>query len=273
MTIILKRVNAGLAVEALATAAIHPDGSTNNPNQLVKVANVIGRRDPLTQFQQKVLTAAMSLIQANSSTQVTCKMQVTEFLELYNIKPENRDQQLVVEIEKISSKGLWLYEKKQQKLTRTLWFQTITYIDGEIEFQFTDKILSLVASLEPNVIEYQLIKGIQYRGKHTLAVFDIIWSSKEAKVTEYSISKMMKKLSLESTRYSYGQLKLRVLEPSLQEIYDWDDAIFVHFGPTFSGRRVEGIWFEVTTGEKARNLRKKEPEFKFASADEKPHQE
>ncbi|MGL5512476.1 MAG: hypothetical protein ACRDBM_04445, partial [Sporomusa sp.] len=77
-----------------------------------------------------------------------------------------------------------------------------------------------------------------------------------------------KQLSLEHTRYSYGQLKLRVLEPSLQEIYDWDDAIFVCFRPTFSGRRVEGISFSVITGEQAKKLREKEPKFKFAPSEE-----
>jgi hypothetical protein len=89
-------------------------------------------------------------------------------------------------------------------------------------------------------------------------------------VVEYSIPELMKLLALEHTRYSYGQLKLRVLEPSLQEIYDWDREIFVRFGPTFSGRRVEGVWFEVTTGKAAAALRDKEPEFRFAPPEDKP---
>ncbi len=89
-------------------------------------------------------------------------------------------------------------------------------------------------------------------------------------MVEYGIPELMKLLSLEHTRYSYGQLRLRVLEPSLQEIYDWDDEIFVRFGPTFSGRRAEGVWFEVTTGKAARELRAQEPEFKFAPPEDKP---
>jgi hypothetical protein len=33
---------------------------------------------------------------------------------------------------------------------------------------------------------------------------------------------------------------------------------------------VEGVWFEVTTGEKAKQLREKEPDFKFALPEQKP---
>lgn len=178
---------------------------------------------------------------------------------------------LVSELEKISGKGIWLYEKNSQKLSRTHWFQAIEYTEKEITFQFTDKILQLLSTMATDDIECQLIRGIQYRGKHTSAVFDLIWSSQASGITEYSIPELMKQLSLENTRYSYGQLKLRVLEPSLQEIYDWDRSIFVRFGPTFSGRRVEGIWFEVITGEEAEKSWENEPEFKFAPPEYKPH--
>lgn len=272
MGVILKRTHADFDAEKLASAVLHPECGISNPNQLVKVGHVVGRRDPLTQLQQKILTAAIALLQDENFvfTQAVCKMPVAQFMKICNLKQKNKDRRLISEMEKLSQKGLWLYEEGSQRLCRTPWFQTIKYMDAEIVFHFTDEILKLLASIEPTAIENQLIKGIQYRGKHTRKVFNLIWAAKDAKMTEYSIPELMKKLSLELTRYSYGQLKLRVLEPSLKEIYDWDDAIFVRFGPTFSGRRVEGVWLEVTTGETARKLRKKEPEFRFASADNKP---
>lgn len=271
MAIFLKRASTDLDGEKLASAVLHPEGRATKPNQLVRLGNVIGRRDPLSEIQQKVLIATISLIHAPGdmdSMRTVGSIHINQFLKLCNIKQENMHLHLTGELEKLALKGLWLYEKSHRKLTRSQWFQTIEYANGEIAFQFTDKIVDLLATIEPNDIECQLIKGIQYRGKHTLAVDNIIRFSKAAGVTEYSIPEMMKKLSLEYTRYSYGQLKLRVLEPSLQEIYDWDDAIFVRFGPAFSGRRAEGMWFEVTTGEEARKLRKKEPEFKFALPEE-----
>ncbi|WP_371379998.1 replication initiation protein [Sporomusa aerivorans] len=117
-----------------------------------------------------------------------------------------------------------------------------------------EKLAAAVFQPEGLVIKHN---HFPYRGKYTRTIFEIITSSQATGVTEYSISELMELLSLEHTRYSYGQLKLRVLEPSLQEIYDHDDAIFVEFGPAFSGRRVNDIWFKVTMGEKARALRKK----------------
>jgi C_GCAxxG_C_C family probable redox protein len=117
---------------------------------------------------------------------------------------------------------------------------------------------------------YHLVKGLQYRGKHTLAVFELIWPRRGQGVTECSIPQLMQQLSLAHTRYSYGQLKLRVLEPAFTEIYAWDQALSVRFGPTFSGRRVQGVWFEVTTGESARELRAREPDFKVAQPEQKP---
>jgi|GEM_PF-255774 len=111
---------------------------------------------------------------------------------------------------------------------------------------------------------YHLVKELQYKGKHTLALFRLVWPRRGQGVTECSIPELMQHLSLSHTRYSYGQLKLRVLEPAFTEIYDWDEALSIRFGPTFSGRRVEGVWFEVTVGEEARAMRAREPAFRVA---------
>ena len=273
MDIPLKKAPAVIDSEKFISAVLQPDGLITKPNQSISVGNISGRRDPLTELQQKILSAVIYLMQTSKvveSTRTVCRMPINDFLKICDSNPERLYAFLVSELEKISQKGVWLYEKNNQRLIRTQWFQAIEYTEREIVFQFTDEIWKLITAMDPNDVECQLIKGIQYRGKHTLAVFDLIWSSKATGVNEYSISELMKQLSLEYTRYSYGQLKLRVLEPSLQEIYDWDNAIFVRFGPTFSGRRVEGIWFEVITGEEARTMREKEPEFKFALPEQKP---
>ena len=273
MAIDMKKVPETFNGEQFVSVALYPEGLTTNPNKSISVENVIGRRDPLTELQQKMLTAAISQLQVSKtseSIQAECRMPISDFLEVCDLDTNRLYASLVNELEKVSTKGVWLYEKNSQRLFRTQWFQSIEYTEEKITFQFTDKILRLVETMDSNDFECQLIKGIQYRGKHTLAVFDIIWSSKDNGITEYTISELMRLLSLEHTRYSYGQLRLRVLEPSLQEIYDWDKAIFVRFGPTFSGRRVEGIWFQVIIGEEARKLRAKEPEFKFALPEQKP---
>ncbi|SDE43027.1 hypothetical protein SPACI_005640 [Sporomusa acidovorans DSM 3132] len=273
VAIFLRRVKADIDVENLASAVVHPEGRAARFRRLIRIGDAIGYSDSLTQLQQKILSTAISVIYSSGdfgAARTVCKIHINQFLELCNIKQDNMHHKLLGEIEKVASKGIWLYEKRHKRLIRTQWFQTIGYADGEITFQFTSKILELVAAIEPNDVDRLLIKGIQYRGKYTRAIFEIISSSNAKGVTEYSISELMRLLSLEHTRYSYGQLKLRVLEPSLQEIYDIDDSIFVQFGPTFSGRRVEEVWFKVTTGEEARKLREKEPKFKFASPKEKP---
>jgi len=261
-----------LEIEKFVTAALRPEGFGTKPNQLIRGEGMIGHRDTLTELQQKIVITAIRLIQQSEKIdpqRTTYTMAVGNFLRVCDIKGENIYADLASEIEKIVKKSVSLYDEKNNKLTWTGWFQAIEYADGEITFQFAEKILPIIISFATNDDEYQLVKGLQYKGKHTLAVFEIIWSWKAKGVIEYSIPQLMQQLSLEHTRYSYGQLKLRVLEPALEEIYAWDDAIVVRFGPTFSGRKVEGVWFEVTTGEKAKELRKKEPEFKFALPEEK----
>jgi plasmid replication initiation protein len=262
-----------IEVEKFMTAALNLADFETKPNQLIRVDGMVGRRDPLTELQQKIVIAAISLIHETEEIvpqRTDYKMGIGEFLKLCDSNQENIFTYLTGEIEKMVRKGVWLYDEKDSKLTRALWFQAIEYADKEITFKFAENILPLIMKFGPGDASYQLVKGLQYKGKHTLAVFDIIWPWKAKGVIEYSIPELMQQLSLEHTRYSYGQLKLRVLEPSLEEIYAWDDAIYVHFGPTFSGRRVEGVWFEVKVGEEAKELRKKEPEFKFALPGEKP---
>lgn len=267
------KVTADLGVDTFAVPALCPDGYANRPNQLMRVESMVGRRDPLSEIQQRMVSTAISLIHSADSfdpQKTEYKMEIGAFLDACGFSRENIHGNLTREIEKISRKGAWLYDETGRKLIRTPWFQSIVYTDGEITFEFAEKILPLIIRLAPSDAEYHLVKGLHYKGKHTLAVFEIIWSWRGKGVIEYSIPQLMQQLSLEHTRYSYGQLKLRVLEPSFEEIYLWDDALFVHFGPTFSGRRVEGVWFEVTVGEAARELRKKTPEFKVALPEEKP---
>jgi len=258
--------------EKLVTAALNPDGLTARPNQLIRLDGFIGRRDPLTELQQKMITAVISL--RHKTDHFECKrteytMEIGEFLRICDLHQEDIYFHLTNEIAKVLKKGVSLYDETNKKLTRTLWFQAIEYDDKEITFQFAEKMLPLIINFAPNHVEYQLAKRLQYKGKHTLAVFNIIWPWRSKGLTELSIPELMQQLSLENTRYSYGQLKLRVLEPSLEEIYAWDDAIFVRFGPTFSGRRVEGVWFEVMTGDAAKELRRRAPEFKFSLPEEK----
>jgi|GEM_PF-1257221 len=269
----LEKVTIELEIEKFVIAALRPEGLVTKPNQLIRAEGMVGRRDVLTELQQKILIAAISLISDTGEIdpkRTTYKMAVDKFLKICVINQENLYTYLTSEIGKMLKKSVSLYDEKHRKLIRTLWFQAIDYADGEITFQFAEKILPIIINFANKDAEDQLVKGLQYKGKHTLAVFEIIWSWKAKGVIEYSIPKLMKQLSLEHTRYSYGQLKLRVLEPSLAEIYAWDDTIFVRFGPSFSGRKVEGVWFEVITGDEGQELRKKQPEFKFALPEEKP---
>lgn len=266
-----------LEIEKLVNAAIRPDDLVTKPNQFIKMKRIVGRRDPLTELQQKIVIAAISLIdkvREADPNQTACKMEMNEFLKICDLSHEHTMyNHLTGQIEKMLTKGVSLYDESNKKLIRTVWFQAIEYTDREIIFQFAEKALPVILHFAHRDAEHRLVKELQYKGKHTLAVFGIIWEGKDKGVVEYTIPQLMQLLSLEHTRYSYGQLKLRVLEPALEEIYAWDDTIFVRFGPTFSGRRVEGIWFEVTTGEAAKELRKKEPEFKFALPEQKPTKE
>ncbi len=275
MEISLRRQPAELAAEKLATAALRPGGQEARPNQLLRAAGFTGRRDPLTELQQKIVTAAIALIHGSDrpdATRTAYAMKTGDFLTLCGMGSDDPYAFVTGETDKLMKKGVWLYDEQTQALTRTQWFQAISFTGGEIVFQFAAPVLALIAATAPGDTEFQLVKGIQYKGKHTRAVFEIIWAGRAAGVVEYSLPELMKLLALEHTRYSYGQLRLRVLEPSLQEIYDWDEAMAVRFGPTFSGRRVEGVWFEVLTGHEARELRKKEPQFRFAPPEERPVQ-
>lgn len=261
-------------IHAFAEELFRGEDFTEKPNQLIQAETLTVRRDPLTELQQRIITSAIAYLHGsgNANPAAILAMDVSRFMQVCDLSI-NKSQlygYLADELEKLLKKGLWLYDKAKGTLTRTAWFQSAEYSDHEIIFQFSDKILPLIFKLVPDTTMEGFIKGLQYKGKHTLAVFNIIWFWQGKGLVEYTLTELMQQLFLEHTRYSYGQLRLRVLEPAFEEIYAWDDSIFVRFGPTFSGRRVEGVWFEVTVGEEARALRRLEPEFKLASPDQKP---
>ena len=245
--------------------ALSPAGCAVRSHQIIRFEEMIGRRDPLTELQQKIVTTAISLINSlrdGDSRRSGYRISIDDFSAICDLSFENIHSHLIDEIEKITRKGVWLYNTNSRLLIRTQWFQSIIFNGKEIMFEFTERILALIIQFTNSDAICHLVKGIQYKGRHTLSVFELIWSCKDKGVIEYTIPQLMQQLSLQHTRYSYGQLKLRVLEPSFEEIYAWDNAIYVHFSPTFSGRRVEGVCFAVTVGEEAREIRRKEPQFK-----------
>jgi plasmid replication initiation protein len=259
-------------LDALVSRLLHPVGVTFKQNQVIGTGSFIGRRDPLTELQQKILVEMIASIHTHGNPdyrRTEYSMKFSEFQKICAMGNGDAYTFLTGEMEKILKKGVWLHCRKNQKLIRASWFQSIEFSGGEIFFQFSEKIMTLIAGITPGDAEHRLVKGLQYQGKHTMALFELIWSWKSQGLIEIPIPLLMKQLSLEHTRYSYGQLKLRVLEPSFEEIYACDDAIFIRFGPTFSGRKVEGVWMEVTVGAEACKMRQNEPEFRVAPPDQK----
>ncbi|MBP2637900.1 MAG: Initiator Replication protein [Firmicutes bacterium] len=266
--------NINLDFTGLVSELLYPAGQEAKANKIIKVGNIIGRLDPLTEFQQKIIVGVISLVHKRidgtpPASNETYVMELNEILKSCDVEQAELSSYLINEIEKLVKKGIWLYEEATQKLTRTHWFQSIEISNRKVVFQFAEKIVPIVTEFTLLDTELQIVKGLRYKGKHTGTVFEMIWKWRNQGIIEYSIPEIMKQLSLEHTRYSYGQLRLRVIEPSIEEIYAWDDSVFIRFGPTFAGRRVEGVWFEVKAGEEARRVRQQYPDFKFSSPEDK----
>jgi plasmid replication initiation protein len=271
MSIYLKRKIVSQEFTRLLTAFHGVEGAAAKPHKSIRIEGMVGHLDPLTEIQQKVLTAVISLANGTLELYRTDYMLgVEQFITLCACDRDNPYESLLNETGKLLKKGIWMFDESKQTVVRTTWFQSIEFVGGKVVFQFAEKALPLIFRLASDNPDYDLVKGIQYKGKHTLAVFSMVWPYRSKGVIEYSIPHLMQQLSLEHTRYSYGQLKLRILEPAFKEIYTRDEAIFVQFGPTFSGRKVEGVWFEVTVGERARELRRLAPEFRIAHPEQKP---
>lgn len=269
MSIYLTRKIVSPDFERLLAAFYGLEGTVARPNQGIRVEGLTGRLDPLSETQQKMLAAAIALVKGEADRRRTCyAMELEQLVQICNIERGKLYESLLNETAKLLKKGVWIFDEANRSVVRTVWFQSIEFSAGKIVFQFADKALPLIFRCTSDSPGSDLVKGIQYKGKHTLAVFAMIWPCRGKGVIEYSIPRLMQQLSLEHTRYSYGQLKLRILEPAFREIYSRDDAVFVRFRPLFSGRKVEGVRFEVTVGEEARALRRLEPEFRIAPSGE-----
>ena len=264
MSIYLTRKVVSPEFERLLAAFHGLEGVAVKPNQGIRIEGLSGRLDPLSETQQKMLTAAIALVSGVTDRHRTrYAMELDQLVQLCSFGRDNPYESLLNETAKLLKKGAWIVDVSNRSVVRTVWFQSIEFNAGKVVFQFAEKALPLIFRCVSGSPDCDLVKGIQYKGKHTLAVFAMIWPCRGKGVIEYSMPRLMQQLSLEHTRYSYGQLKLRILEPAFKEIYSRDDAVFVRFSPLFSGRKVEGVRFEVTVGEEARALRRLEPEFRI----------
>ena len=91
MEIRLKRNLTNVDIVKLAEVALRTKGQTKL-NQLIRLAGVTGRRDPLTELQQRILTAAIFLIHPelkDEAPQTTHTMKTGELLKLCDSGQEN----------------------------------------------------------------------------------------------------------------------------------------------------------------------------------------
>jgi len=228
-------------------------------NTIVRVEYPVLGRDPLTNIQQKIIMAAISLILKNEKgdhKQTAYSVSVQEFIELCGIDRKSIYNDIKEELSTVRGKGIQVKKIEKDHKTGELyevdddvnWFQKISYIKrkGQITFKFTEDILDYLTN--GHYTWYYLKTAARLKGKYTPVLYEILRSwRKQGKVT-YSLSHLKKLLGMQADEYhEYGQLNLRVLKPAITEINEKDNDITVSFKPNKDGKKVIGVTFNIKT--------------------------
>lgn len=224
-------------------------------NEIIRVENPVTEKDSLNALQQKLIMAAISLIHREKKEavqNVRYEIKVKDFMALAGIERNSTYEDLRDETERLRGKGLKLVEQKEDGATEYLsvnWFQSIRYRPkhGTIVFKFSEDILPYLLE-HSGYTWYYLKAGMALKGKHALALYEILRSWQRQGEVTYSIEPLKKMLGIEENEYTqYAQLKLRAIKPAVTEINAKVEDMYVKFSEIKEGRKVVKLNFEINS--------------------------
>nr|AAA23031.1 replicase [Campylobacter hyointestinalis] len=181
---------------------------------------VITAKYELTEAEQKIILLAIAQVDSIKDKKFgTYKITIPELEQ--KIGSKIKQAQLKETCRRLMQRVVYIENGKNWKMFH--WISTAEYIDGEntIKFKISDEMKPFLLQLKGNFTKIELENALKFNGKYTLRFYQFCMQmqNQATKKRTFELSKLYEILQLpESLTTSFARFKLKVIEPSINEI-------------------------------------------------------
>jgi len=132
------------------------------------------------------------------------------------------------------------------------------YHDGEgrASIRFDEDLLPHILALRDKFTKYKIKYVYQFTSAYTWRLYELLIQNKDMKKRDFDLEEFKWKVGVAEKYGAIGDLKKRVIDPSIDEINEYSD-IKIQYDQVKRGRRVTGFVFYITENQEGKTPREK----------------
>lgn len=227
--------------------------------QVVKSNHIIEASYRLSLIEQRIILSAITQVKrgATVTDEVLYSVSATDLAQLTGTDIRTTYRDLQDAAERLQNRRVTLILEpdgvtiRSKRRRVTCWVQSIDYIDGEgrIEMRFGKDILPYLTGLQREFTRYALTDVIKMTSAYAVRLYELLAQQPGGR-REIALSDLRRWLQLEDRYESIKDLKLRVIEPAVEQINE-HSPLAVRWDQRKTGRRVTHLVFTYVNKTKA----------------------
>lgn len=228
--------------------------------QVVKSNHIIEASYRLSLIEQRIILSAITQVKrgATVTDEVLYSVSATDLAQLTGTDIRTTYRDLQDAAERLQNRRVTLILEpdgvtiRSKRRRVTCWVQSIDYIDGEgrIEMRFGKDILPYLTGLQREFTRYALTDVIKMTSAYAVRLYELLAQQPGGR-REIALSDLRRWLQLEDRYESIKDLKLRVIEPAVEQINE-HSPLTVTWSQRKTGRKVTHLAFDYATKSKAK---------------------
>lgn len=225
--------------------------------QVVKSNHIIEASYRLSLIEQRIILSAISQVNRGSpvTDDVLYSVAATDFARITGMSLGDSYKELKDAALRLKRREVRVTQepdgKGKTKVMITGWVQTIIYVEGEgrIELRFSKDMLPYLTGLQREFTRYSLADVAKMSSVYGVRLYELLVQQPGGR-REIALSDLRNWLQLEGRYQSIKDLKLRVIEPAVEQI-NLHSPLAVRWDQRKTGRRVTHLVFTYVNKTKA----------------------
>ena len=210
---------------------------------IVKANKLLEARYNLTLNEQKIILYAVSKIDRDKEKFNIISLNVKEFTTLIGTTTERYTEfrELVRELRK---KEVIIDTDNRELITG--WLSSIDYIKdtGEIELEFSEKLMPYLLQLKSRFTRYPLKNILYLKNKYSIRIYELLKQYERIGERRFTVDEVKKLLMMGNKYKEFRDFNKYVLKPVTEEINEYTD-LEIRYEKLMRGRKVVGVNFKI----------------------------
>lgn len=197
---------------------------------VTKSNNLITAKYSLSLEEQRIILVLASMVQPEDKKFKSYKFKIKDFLNLINVKDENKYIKLPQITKGLLDKKLDIHYKikGEDALLQTSWLSSVEYYSGYIELEFSPKLKPFLLGLKEFYTTYKLNNILNLKSKYSIRMYEILKSCQFKKIEYISVDELKSLLAIDSKYTRFYDIKTKIIDKAKAELEQKTDIQFTY---------------------------------------------